>query len=101
MADTQLPRRLERNCCRGKSCGKITLWLDSLDPVRAEGDEAVPTLYRYRRVSNDNGYGPEWSTRAALAAWIEESAAEEAADDAWFRQAAADEAVWLAEQGKK
>lgn len=81
-----LPATLVRRCCRGKSC-TTTLYLDSLEVQAGEGQEPLPALFRYLRQSNDNEFGPGWSTREALTAWVEESAAKEAADEAAFRRA--------------
>lgn len=83
----ELPKTLERHCCSGKSC-TTTLSLDSMDARVAPGQEPIPTLYRYLRESNDDQFGPGWSTAESLLAWVEESAAEDAAEDAWRRQAA-------------
>lgn len=75
-----LPKTLERPCCRFKSCGLITLELEVMHPAVAAGESPLPPLYRYVRASNGNEYGPDWSSAAVQAAWIEESAAEMAAD---------------------
>lgn len=80
MTIPELPKTLERPCCRGKSCGMTTLELQELTAGTADGEAAVPTLYRYVRRSNGNVYGPGWSSASALAEWITESAAEMEAD---------------------
>ena len=79
MADThELPKTLVRRCCPGKTC-TTTLHLDSIEVGTAPGEPPLPTLYRYLR-GNGNGFGPDWSTRAVLATWVEASAAEDAAE---------------------
>lgn len=75
-----LPKTLERPCCRLQPCGLTTLELEVVHPDVAAGESPLPPLYRYVRASNGNEYGPDWSSAAVQAAWIEESAAEMAAD---------------------
>lgn len=82
----KLPETLERSCCSGKPC-TTTLHLESMQASAAEGQEPVPTLYRYVR-GNGNEYGGGWSTRESITAWITESEAEDARGREYRRRAA-------------
>ncbi|MCC3292358.1 hypothetical protein [Arthrobacter sp. zg-Y1110] len=100
MSETpDLPKTLERHCCRGKSC-TTTLYLDSVEVGTAPGEPSLPPLYRYRRRSNDDVFGPDWSTAASLAAWVEQSAAEDAEEAERQRASNEEYAAYLAEQDK-
>lgn len=94
-----LPTTLNRRCCSGKSC-TTTLYLHTMKPEAGAGEDGIPTLYRYLR-GNDNDFGPGWSTRARLAAWVEESAAADEAEDERIRQAEDEESAWRAGQDKR
>ena len=87
---SDLPATLNRYCCYGKTC-RTTLTLESLTVQTAEGQPDLPTFYRYVRRSNEDEYGPGWSTRERLAEWVLESAAEDArlaAENHRFREEA-------------
>lgn len=100
MPDTpELPPTLVRRCCSGKPC-TTTLDLESIEVGTAPGESPVPPLYRYVR-GNGNIFGPDWSSAQRLAAWVEESAAEDAASDEYQRAAAAEEAAYLAERDER
>lgn len=94
----ELPKMLERRCCPGKSC-TTTLHLESMEVDSAPGEPPLPTLYRYLR-SNGNEFGPGWSTAGRLAAWVEESAAEDAEETERQRVAEAEYTAYLENQEK-
>lgn len=59
----ELPQRIIRQCCQGKSCGGTDLYLKRTD------DEHGP-FYGYYRGSNDEAHGPGGRTAAELVAQL-------------------------------
>lgn len=67
------PATLKRACCLGKSCRNTELYLDKIDAITFMDEPQPPTLYAYRRQSNDDIYSVWWRTEAAMELWLGET----------------------------
>lgn len=71
--DIELPKRITRQCCSGKTC-TTDLTLLEMEPVSAAGEPKLPVLYMYVRASNGDEFsGVRWMTRSAMTQWLHES----------------------------